>query len=632
MSRIALAPLAALMLSAAWNVAQADDSRWYVDLQVFRGSVTGLASPVCRFGVQPGATDGFDAILEEPAPPHGPGEWIQVAWLRPTWDPPGPYLADWRAAIPNGLTKTWPTLVVESSSATTAVLRWTIGGVFWPAPGDYVFTLYDEGVSPDPTGGAAISMAAPSGQYSFGHAGGTQRRYFHVVVNNPPTGAPPTCDVTYSPAAPTRADLITFDSQARDSDGSVTSVAWSFGDGGTGSGIATSHQYAAIGSYDVCATVTDNDGNVRVCCTSVVVANAIPNCTFTFEPVDPICTDVVQFTANGADPDGTVVGYAWDFGDGSVAEGQSTSHQFAVGADYDVVCTVTDNDGATATCVRIVFVLGPPPQACFTEDIHEAQVGQTISFDAGCTPDPCATLLAYDWDFGDGDTAEGTTTSHAYAAEGTYTVSLTVYDIEGRNDTAVETKVISSGTCLSLAGDRWYLLTLPCQASDPDPWQVFDELRPPNQALDLLSGNLHRYDPIRQGYVTYFHEAPTDFGPIVPGVGYWLYVFDAVDICYVADCGITAPQLHFDTRAWHLIGWPQNADVAVADTVLTHNGIGPDPFAAHANEWLQDPIIYYDGASYQNCGLYPQDTDDHFRAFAGYWVYTFVDDVTLGLP
>ena len=65
--------------------------------------------------------------------------------------------------------------------------------------------------------------------------------------------------------------------------------------------------------------------------------------------------------------------------------------------------------------------------------------------------------------------------------------------------------------------------------------------------------------------------------------------------------------------------------------LLAHDGLGPDPFELRANEWVQDPLIYYDGTGYKNCGLHPQNTDDHLRAFGGYWVYTFVDDVTMGL-
>jgi len=609
----------------------ADDTQWYIELRVHRDMVGGIASPVCWFGVEPSATDGFDYMLDAMAPPHPPGEWIEAVWLRPTWDPWERFLSDWRVAISDGQTKVWPTLTVESSAPCIAILTWTIDGLMWHVPNDYSLTLYDEGTTPDPEGGSPIQMAAPTGEYSFAHGGVGQRRYFHVAVYNP-VGAPPECEITYSPPVPTRADLIDFDSHAYDSDGSIVSVAWDFGDGSTGSGITTSHQYTNVGTYLVCATVTDDDANPTICCSNVEVSNALPGCTFTYVPADPVCTDTIDFTAEAIDPDGTVIGYAWDFGDGETAQGQAVSHQYAVGADFHVVCTVTDNDGGVGTCVATVIVLGTPPQACFTEDKHGAEPGETINFDASCTPDPCLTILGYEWDFGDGATEVGETTSHAYTESGTYTVSLTVYDIEGRSDTVSDTKIISPGICVSLAGHRWHLITLPCQPADPDPWEVLDELHPPNQEIDLLTGNLHRYDHANQKYVTYRRETPAEFGPISPGTGYWLYLFENADICYAADCTAAPGTLHFDTVGWYLIGPSLGQDVPVADCTVYHDGEPPLPFADAANVWIQDPMIYYDGTGYKSCGIYPQDNDDHFRAFLGYWLCTFVNDVTLAFP
>ena len=58
----------------------------------------------------------------------------------------------------------------------------------------------------------------------------------------------------------------------------------------------------------------------------------------------------VNFSASGSyDPDGTIVSYEWDFGDGSVASGDNVSHTYTQRGIYIAVLTVTDDMGLTST-------------------------------------------------------------------------------------------------------------------------------------------------------------------------------------------------------------------------------------------------------------------------------------------
>ena len=52
-------------------------------------------------------------------------------------------------------------------------------------------------------------------------------------------------------------------------------------------------------------------------------------------------------------------------------------------------------------------------------------------FDGTGSSDPDGVIVAYDWDFGDGNIGSGPNPSHTYAADGIYTVSLAVADDAG---------------------------------------------------------------------------------------------------------------------------------------------------------------------------------------------------------
>lgn len=176
---------------------------------------------------------------------------------------------------------------------------------------------------------------------------------------------PPVASFTFSPADPLVNQWITFDASASyDPDGNIASYRWDFGDGSTSSGVRVTKRYSAAGTYTVTLTVTDNRGASASTTQEVRVRspNQPPVASFTFSPTNPDPGETVSFDASSAhDPDGTIVSYSWDFGDGGTGSGVSVTHVYSAAGTYVVTLTVTDNQGATAQAQKTIQV-GPPPQ------------------------------------------------------------------------------------------------------------------------------------------------------------------------------------------------------------------------------------------------------------------------------
>jgi PKD repeat protein len=125
--------------------------------------------------------------------------------------------------------------------------------------------------------------------------------------------------------------------------------------------------------------------------------------------------------------------YKWDLGDGSApVEGTLTpAHTYAEDGVYTVTLTVTDSDGLDISNTLTVTVRNLPPEVEAGSDVT-APANQAITFNGSFNDPGAQDTHTIHWDFGDGTTASGTlTSSHTYAAFGTYIVTLIVTDDDG---------------------------------------------------------------------------------------------------------------------------------------------------------------------------------------------------------
>jgi subtilisin-like proprotein convertase family protein len=150
----------------------------------------------------------------------------------------------------------------------------------------------------------------------------------------------------------------------------------------------------------------------------------------------------VSFDASRSnDPDGSIVEYTWDFGDGTTPVTRSSptiDHTYLWGDTFAVTLTVLDDRGGSATdsTTATITEVNDLPVAD-PGGPYNGTVAQAVNFDGSNSSDidnqdgttDNDQTLTYSWDFGDGsDPESGETVSHAFAAAGTYTVTLTVGD------------------------------------------------------------------------------------------------------------------------------------------------------------------------------------------------------------
>lgn len=179
--------------------------------------------------------------------------------------------------------------------------------------------------------------------------------------------------------------------------------------------------------------------------TRVDQITSYPVAAFTASPEQGNPPLNVEFDASDSyDPDGEIVKYEWDFGDGSKGREVTTSHTYTTRGTYTATLTVTDDENQKSMASTEITA-GNPPVAAFTADPTEGSSPLKVSFDASESYDPDGQITLYDWDFGDGTKGKGKFVTHTFTNIADRTVTLTVRDNEGLTDwTSIQIKITAN--------------------------------------------------------------------------------------------------------------------------------------------------------------------------------------------
>ena len=228
-------------------------------------------------------------------------------------------------------------------------------------------------------------------------------------------------------------------SLSRDPDGRIVSHVWDFGDGTRASGPVAPHTFHRPGVYRVSLTVLDDtafDGARGVDVIEVHVdhpRNQRPVADAGGDRTVRAGEAVRMDAGNSTDPDGRILHYAWDFGDGAGGDLAAMEHTWWQPGAYAATLTVRDDGpdggegGGPAPPPPRRPAANPPPGAEFPRELA-ATTWRALRLDASAASDRDGTIIAHRWDFGDGETGLGPVVEHMYRAPGFYEARLDLVD------------------------------------------------------------------------------------------------------------------------------------------------------------------------------------------------------------
>jgi PKD repeat protein len=213
------------------------------------------------------------------------------------------------------------------------------------------------------------------------------------------------------------------------STGEVVSRTWDLGDGTVTTEISPSHRYAYSGLYTVCLTIYTKDGCTSTSCETSYFegANPQPGLCDHFIRLNTeiilngqICNGTA--TASLVDKDGLdafAQAYLW-----STGETSPEIHNLCPGIGYSVM--VTDSAGCSISG-SFSFGGSTVVRDSLFGNWNFQQDDLTFIFNVPVFSDS----VYCEWDFGDGNSAGGSSVNHTYDSEEGHLVTLKVFDLEG---------------------------------------------------------------------------------------------------------------------------------------------------------------------------------------------------------
>ncbi len=163
---------------------------------------------------------------------------------------------------------------------------------------------------------------------------------------------------------------ITFNGSASsDPLGQGLTYAWTFGDGGSATGVSPTHTYTQPGSYSVTLVVTNTSGISASATATASIAYPSPTVIIN-GPYSGKPTLAIAFTSTVTEPYDASFTYQWAFGDGSYASVANPTHTYTAAGTYVVTLTVIGQYRETATVTSSATITAQASTGSFSGTVQ----------------------------------------------------------------------------------------------------------------------------------------------------------------------------------------------------------------------------------------------------------------------
>lgn len=383
------------------------------------------------------------------------------------------------------------------------------------------------------------------------------------------------------------------------SKGNPSGWVWDFGDGYSSGGEDPVHTYSNGGVYTVRLTVQYPDGSTK---TQVkeryIQVNPLPLvANFNADPQSGKVPLTVQFSDLST---GAMV-WLWDFGDGTPAiSTPDPSHTFTGPGTYSVTLKVSNEQGESKS--HKIDIQAFSPELLSAEFVGTPRSG-AVPLSVHFADKSSGEISSRIWDFGDGTRDSVERPTHTYIHEGTYPVSLTIWDKQGNTDTESKLQYITVRNESPLVESipisaGWNFVSVPKNlAPGRDTAQIFEH-------IDVSGHSALLYEP-SQGWVPLLRTTQ-----IKPFMAIWIYSAkkDSVPLSYDVSSQKVQPRML--SQGWNAVGFFEIWSVEARKALSSVRDGWQDCLGFNSVQQRYESMIVK-GVN-DETAVYP---------FQGYWVY-----------